>query len=278
MSPPRVSIVMPVLDAGRPLAQALASVTAQTFPDRELVIVDDGSRDPTTLALLDTAARGPGVTLHRTPTQGPARARNLAIEHARGAYILPLDADDWLEPGYLARTVPVLDGEPAVGVVHTWVGLTGEHHGVWRTGPFSLPELLSNCTLHVTSLFRRQVWEQAGGYDPVFVDSSEDWDLWLSALAHGWQGRCVPEVLAWYRRSAQSRERAARRPGVPARRMRALVAKHRTLYERHLEDAVAGMYEELMQAGASLERIYHHPAVRLALGVHDLLGRRTRRT
>ncbi len=263
---------MPVFDAGRPLEQALDSVAAQTFTDRELVIVDDGSRDPTTLTLLDAAAVRPGVFLHRTPNRGPSRARNLAIEHARGAYILPLDADDWLEHSYLARTVPLLDADPGLGMVHTWVGLAGEHHGVWRTGPFTVPELLSNCTVHVTSLYRRTIWEQAGGYDPIFVDSSEDWDLWLSALEHGWRGACVPEVLAWYRRGPQSRERAARRPGVPRKRMRDMVAKHRTLYERHLEDAVAGLYEELMQAGATLERIYNHPAVRAGLAVRRLLG------
>jgi glycosyltransferase involved in cell wall biosynthesis len=270
--PPRVSVVMPVYDAGQALEQALDSVAAQTFTDRELVIVDDGSRDPTTLTLLDAAATRPGVWLHRTPNRGPSRARNLAIEHARGAYILPLDADDWLEPPYLAKTAPLLDADPGLGVVHTWVGLTGEHHGVWRTGPFALPDLLSNCTVHVTSLYRREIWQQAGGYDPIFVDSSEDWDLWLSAIEHGWRGACVPEVLAWYRRSPRSRERAARRPGVPRKRMRDMVSKHRALYERHLEDAVAGLYEELMQSGATLERIYNHPAVRAGLAVRRLLG------
>src|SRR5262249_58248807 len=87
----------------------------------------------------------------------------------------------------------------------------------------------------------------------------------------GWRGACVPEVLAWYRRSPQSRERAARRPGVPRKRMRDMVAKHRALYERHLEDAIAGLYEELMQSGATLERIYNHPAVRAGLAVRRLL-------
>jgi glycosyltransferase involved in cell wall biosynthesis len=271
--PPRVSVIMPVFDAGRDLEQAVRSVAAQTFTDRELVIVDDGSRDPATLAILDTVARQPGVSLHRTPNGGPSRARNLAIERARGPYILPLDADDWLEPTFLEKTVPVLDADPAVGVVHTWVGLTGLHHGVWRTGPFALPDLLSRCTIHVTSLFRRHIWEQAGGFDPIFVDSSEDWDLWLGAIEHGWAGRGVPEVLTWYRRSARSREGAARRPGVSLKRMRDMVAKHRPLYERHLEDAVAGLFEELMQASVTLERVYHHPAIRAGLRARDLLAR-----
>jgi glycosyltransferase involved in cell wall biosynthesis len=78
-----VSVIMPVFDAGRDLEQALRSVAAQTFTDRELVIVDDGSRDPITLAVLEVAARQPGVQLHHTPNGGPSRARNLAIEHAR---------------------------------------------------------------------------------------------------------------------------------------------------------------------------------------------------
>jgi glycosyltransferase involved in cell wall biosynthesis len=271
-----VSVIMPVFDAGPPLEQSLRSVAAQTFMDRELVIVDDGSADPVTLTLLDAASTLPGVTLHRTSNRGPSRARNLAIERSRGAYLLPLDADDWLEPTFLERTVPVLDRDPAVGVVHTWVGLVGNHHGTWQTGPFELPALLSRCTVHVTSLFRREIWTQAGGYDPRFVEASEDWDLWISAAAAGWRGHCVPEVLAYYRRGPHSRERAAREPGVARRRMQTLVAKHRPLYESHLEDALGGLYEELMKTSSTLERIYDHPAARLALGVRTLLRGKAR--
>jgi GT2 family glycosyltransferase len=270
---PRVSIVVPVFNPGDYLAQALASIEAQTRRDFEVVIVDDGSTDARTAAILAEAAARPGTTVHRTPNQGPARARNLAVERSRGAYVLPLDADDWLAPEYLARTVPVLDAAPEVGIVHTWVGLTGEHHGVWRTGGFTLRELLARCTIHVTSLYRREVWEDVGGYDPRFVESCEDWDFWLGAAARGWQALCVPEVLAYYRRSPASRERSARAPGVSGRLMRSLVQKHRALYEAHLEDAMVGMYEEREAVCLSLERIYRHPAVRAFLGLRRLLGR-----
>src|SRR4029450_13617356 len=104
--------------------------------------------------------------------------------------------------------------------VHTWVGLVGQHHGTWQTGPFELPALLARCTVHVTSLFRRTIWTQAGGSDPRFVEASEDWDLWISAAEAGWRGQCVPEVLAYYRRGPRSRERGPRQPGgaVPGRR------------------------------------------------------------
>jgi glycosyltransferase involved in cell wall biosynthesis len=266
-----VSIVMPVWNAGDHLAQALASVAAQTYPDFELVVVDDGSTDPRTAAILGEARRRPGVSVHRTENRGPAAARNLAIEHARGAYILPLDADDYLAATFLEKTVPVLDADPELGVAYTWVGLVGGHHGVWRTGDFTLDALLTRCTIHVASLFRRELWADVGGYDPRFVESCEDWDLWLGAAARGWKGRCVPEVLVWYRRSDTSREKHSRVPGVSTRLMRTLVAKHRALYEAHLEDAIASMYEQRSAVSLSLERIYDHPAVRLLLRLRALV-------
>src|SRR5439155_928769 len=125
---------------------------------RPLRNVAAGSTDPRTLAILEAAAREPGVSVHRTPNGGPSRARNLGVERARGAYVLPLDADDYLAPAFLAKTVPLLAADPALGVVYTWVGLVGGHHGVWRTGGFSVTDLLSRCTIHGSSLYRRKLW------------------------------------------------------------------------------------------------------------------------
>jgi glycosyltransferase involved in cell wall biosynthesis len=275
VSAPRASVIMPVFDPGPFLAQALASVAAQTFRDWELVIVDDGSTDPATVARLDEAARRPGITLVRTENRGTAAARNTAVEHARGEVIVPLDADDHLAPTFLERTVPILEAEPAVGVVHTWIGLVGGHHGVWRTGAFTLRELLARCTIHVTSPFRRHVWEDVGGWDSRFHESSEDWDFWLGAAARGVTARCVPEVLAYYRRSPTSRERRARAPEVADKLMRDLVRKHRALYEAHLEDAIVDLVRERQTTSLTLERIYDHPAVRTLLRLRGLVGARS---
>jgi len=272
---PRISVIVPVLNAGTDLERALASVAAQRRDDVEVVCVDDGSTDTATLAILDEATKRPGITVHRTPNRGPSAARNLAIEHARGSYVLPLDADDWLSPDYLAKTAPILDAEPDVGIVHTWIGLVGGHHGVWRTGRFALPDLLVRCTIHVTSLYRRALWVDVGGYDPEFVETAEDWDFWLRAVSRGWTARAVPEVLAYYQRSATSRERKARQPDVSGRVMRRIVSKHRALYEQHLEASLVGMYEHLAATSLTLERFYGNPAVRTALRLRDWLRPRT---
>jgi len=268
---PRVSIVVPVYNAGGFLARALRSAAAQSYRDFETVVVDDGSTDARTLTILDAAERQGTVVVHRTANHGVAAARNLAVERARGAFILPLDADDCLRPGFLEKTVPVLEENRDVAIVHTWVELIGGHHGLWRTGEFTVRALLSRCTIHVTSLYRREVWGDVGGYDPTFTEGAEDWDFWLSAAARGWRARCVPEPLAQYRRRPGSRELSARAAGVGARVMRRLIAKHRGTYEAHFDDALADLYEHHSAVCLSLERVYNNLAVRLALRLRGVL-------
>ena len=93
---PLVSVITPIANAERWLAQAIESVLAQTWPRIELLLVDDGSSDRS----LEIAHQyeAPNVRILRQTNQGGSAARNLALEHARGDYIQFLDADDVLEP------------------------------------------------------------------------------------------------------------------------------------------------------------------------------------
>src|SRR5690242_9401975 len=99
---PAVTVVIPCYNMGAFIEETVASVLAQTFRSFEIVIVDDGSRDPETVVKLDQlAARG--LTVLRTHNVGVAAARNRGIEVAQGSYILPLDADDLIGPLYLEK-------------------------------------------------------------------------------------------------------------------------------------------------------------------------------
>jgi glycosyltransferase involved in cell wall biosynthesis len=111
---PTVSVVIPLYQTERYIAETLQSVLAQTFTDYEVIVVDDGSTD-----------RGPGIARAvadprvRVITQinrGLAGARNTGIRNARGRYIALLDADDLWEADKLARHVAVLDANPNVGI------------------------------------------------------------------------------------------------------------------------------------------------------------------
>lgn len=111
---PRVSVVVPLYQTERYIAEALASVLAQTFADFECIVVDDGSRDRG-----PEIARATGDARVRVVSQqnrGLAGARNTGIREARGEYVAFLDADDRWAPEKLARHVAVLDGDPSIGV------------------------------------------------------------------------------------------------------------------------------------------------------------------
>ncbi|WP_431268382.1 glycosyltransferase family 2 protein [Dankookia sp. P2] len=111
---PAVSILTPAYDVARLVGAAVDSVLAQDFPDWEMIVVDDGSRDGTAEAV--AARRDPRIRLIVQENAGVSAARSRAMAEARGEAILFLDADDWLAPDALSRLLAALAAAPeAVG-------------------------------------------------------------------------------------------------------------------------------------------------------------------
>ena len=109
--------MIPCYDLGELLVEAVASAE-RSAPERcELIVVNDGSRQPRTLEILGVL-RDAGYRVLDQPNAGLAAARNRGIREARGRCILPLDADNRLLPGFPAAALRVLDAEPEVGVVY----------------------------------------------------------------------------------------------------------------------------------------------------------------
>ena len=100
MSAPFVSILIPCHNAAPWLATTLESALAQSWPHREIILVDDGSTDGS-LALAQTFA-GRGVRVFAQPNSGASAARNHAIRESHGDFLQFLDADDLISPGKLA--------------------------------------------------------------------------------------------------------------------------------------------------------------------------------
>jgi glycosyltransferase involved in cell wall biosynthesis len=122
MTAPRVSVVTIFFDARRWLAEAVASVLAQTLADWELLLVDDGSRDGSTELARDLAARHPGRIRHLEhpghENRGKSTSRNLGIAEARGTYVTFLDADDVFLPDKLEQQVAILDRQADAAMVY----------------------------------------------------------------------------------------------------------------------------------------------------------------
>lgn len=120
MSAPAVSVVVIFLNEERFLGEAVSSVLAQTFGDWELLLCDDGSTDGSRALAQRWAADHAKIRYLDHPdhaNQGMSATRNLGIAAARGRYVALLDADDVWLPTKLAEQVPILDDNPAVGMV-----------------------------------------------------------------------------------------------------------------------------------------------------------------
>jgi glycosyltransferase involved in cell wall biosynthesis len=254
---PAVSVIIPCYNLGQYLDEAVESVLAQTYQDFEIVIVDDGSTDATTRALL-TDYRRARTRVIRTAHGGVSAARNLAIANSTGAYLCALDADDCLDPTYLEKAVPVLDGDASIAFVSCWLRTFGDEEWEWKPERCDLPTLLWEDTVLTASLVRRDVIVAAGGYDTGMpIQGLEDWDLWLTLAERGCRGVILPEVLFNYRRRAGSLSTISWNGSGHLPLMRYRLAKHRELYMAHLADVLLHQDSEtaeLLRRNDELER------------------------
>jgi glycosyltransferase involved in cell wall biosynthesis len=205
---PRVSVIVPCFRQAEYLAEAVESVVAQTYTEWELIIVDDGSPDDAAQVAEELMQRfsDRAITLVRQPNRGVVAARNEGIRRAASGYILPLDADDRLEPEMLAAGVAELIADPDIAIVYTDQIRFGDEDRVVRLPEFDADLLCEANQLPYCSIFRREVWEAVGGYSPAMADGYEDWDFWIAAAEHGFVARRIPRPLAWYRVKADSRD------------------------------------------------------------------------
>jgi GT2 family glycosyltransferase len=254
---PTVSVVVPCYNLGAYLDEAVDSVLAQTFRDFEIIIVDDGSTEPATQALL-AGYRRPSTQVVRAAHAGLAAARNLGIAHARGQYLCALDADDRLAPSYLEKTVRVLDDDPSVTFVSSWLRAFGEEDWEWTPERCDLRALLSEDTVLTAALVRKDAVVAAGGYDTAMpAQGDEDWDLWLTLAERGHRGVILPEVLFDYRRRAGSMSTNCWHGPAHLSLAGYRIAKHHDSYRTHLLDVLLRQDSEtaaMLRRNDELER------------------------
>lgn len=183
-SRPAVSVVIPTFNRAEFIAEAIASVLRQSYPDFELIVVDDGSTDATA-DVVKTFDDDRLIFLSQE-NRGRSVARNLALAKARGRYIAFLDSDDLYLEDKLEKQIAYMDRRPDVGMVYTSAhciderGKPLEHSyaasvegEIYKQVAFFLPVTITLPTVMV----RREVLESVGNFDEV-MERFEDTDLW----------------------------------------------------------------------------------------------------
>ena len=213
---PFFSLVIPAYNAESTLAETLDSVLAQTFPDFEAIVVNDGSLDRTHEIAASYAERDPRIRVVDQGNGGTGSAYNTGVRHARAEWVMMLSADDLITPEHMATYHAALTergaqswaAEPgAVGIV-TSGGVFLYEDGT--TEPFypelpwagpdgvTLAELIERCFIAVGAAYPRALWEAIGGFKEDLY--AEDYLFFLEILARGYRHLYLPEPLAVHRR------------------------------------------------------------------------------
>ena len=227
---PRISVVVPCYDDGATVGDAVASV--REAEPVEIVVVDDGSRDPSTIAVLDELAGAGTVRLLRQANAGVSAALRAGTAAATAPYVFVLNSDDLVEAGSLAALADALDRDPAAAFAFGWVRFFGDLDALVRQPPWNPWILLHANRWTISSLYRREALDRVGG----FVDSEgyEDWDLLLALAAQDLGGVLVPRVVLHYRQHGAERRNRGAMTSLP-RHYAALRQRHAALFAREPE-------------------------------------------
>lgn len=235
--PALVSVVIPYYNLPEYVEETVTSVLNSTYKNVEIVIVDDGSTVSGSKKVLDRLSKLPQVKVFTKVNEGLARARNFGAARATGKYIAFLDADDMLEPGFLEKSVAVLEHYDNVHFVSAWLSYFGNGSGGWPTFNPEPPYLLVHNMVSCSIVVDRHSFLQNGKNDDRLVYGMEDWDMVVSLVASGCYGVVLPELLIRYRNRSNSMTRSFTR----AKRLfsfKFIAEKHKKFYARYSSEVV----------------------------------------
>jgi glycosyltransferase involved in cell wall biosynthesis len=286
-SPP-VTVAMPYYNLGRYLPEALASLAGQTYPNLEVIVIDDGSTDPESVAVFaEMKVRYPHFRFLTQPNAGIGATRNRGLHEASGKYFLPMDADNIACPQMIERFVFAMERNSsltALSCFHlafTQADDIHQQHYAYAYRPTGGPHVLAsirNVYGDANAMFHTARLRAAGGFEPDRGTSWEDWEVFVKLVNAGYQMDVLPDHLFYYRHLDSGFSRITNRYANHQRVLRQFLnVEHLSAADRHtLWNAMAGFHyriEELTRENRQLRdqvRLLRH---RIADGLHAVLGR-----
>ena len=197
-----LSIVIPCFNHGKYIQETLDSIDQNKINySFEIIIVDDGSTNEETLQKLEHL-KALNYNIIQQKNGGPAKARNTGVNNAIGKYILPLDADNKINPEYINKAIPLLESNQfdIVYAAPIFFGETSIKKRQYKVRQFDdLAIVTGNCA-DACALYRKEVWIKNNGYDEAIPHHGfEDWEFWMNAAENGFRFHLIKEKLFYYR-------------------------------------------------------------------------------
>ena len=200
-----ISIVLPVYNAERYLDECLNSILGQTYPNFELIVVNDGSTDNS----VDVINKYKDKRIKIVENEHNfIKSLNLGIKHAKGEYIARMDADDIMLPHRLETQFNYMESNPKVAICGSWAETFGARNYTMKVpvNHFDIVSrlLLSNILFHPTIMLRNGLIGKYPGYPDLYKQKypcAEDYKLWTDLAVEGYKFANIPEILLKYRLS-----------------------------------------------------------------------------
>lgn len=200
-----VTVIVPAYNYANFIGECLDSVLSQTFKSWECIVIDNGSTDNTQEIVKSYSNKDGRIKYHYTNQKGVSLARNLAVSLSHGTYLLPLDADDKIDPTYLEKAVNIMNQNPEISLVYCNAILFGSVNKKWILPDFNYKAMLIENSIFCTALIKKNEFLAVHGYNVNMVEGFEDWDFWIKYLANNKKVYKLNDILFYYRIKQHSR-------------------------------------------------------------------------
>ena len=226
--------------------EAIESILNQTYKNYEIIIIDDGS-EKSTKEILNTINLDCARVLFQK-NKGPAAARNVGIEKAKGDYIVTLDADDTFKDSFIEKAVDILNNYEEYGMVTCWGTVFLNNKKITEIRPSGgdwKEALFGTTTCAIGNLmFKRKLWEVVGGYDEHMRNGYEDWEFYIACQLKEGKTYVIEDFLFNYRDKPKSRNKIANKKH-KLQLKKYVFKKYKELCNENFEVFIDHIFEEL---------------------------------
>lgn len=236
LNKPLVSIIIPCYNDAQYIEQSVLSALNQTYPYKEVIVVDDGSNAETKAILRKLESKLTKLITQKN--QGQSAARNVGIKEAKGDFILVLDSDDYFEPSFCEKSIQIFLENEDVKIITSYANRIFENNKTTvfkpKGGQF-VDFLLNNCAMG-SVMFKKNDWQKINGYDEGMRKGFEDWEFYIRLLKGGGFAYAIPEPLFNYRLRPGSTTGKANK--IKYELLQDIYFKHQDLYKENYESFI----------------------------------------
>ncbi len=192
-----ISIIIPCFNSGIILKRAIDSVLKQTWKEKEIILVNDGSTDSQTLDLIKNLKKIKDIFIINQENLGLPKARNNGANLAKGSYLFFLDSDDWIEPETLELMYNRIKEIKEISYIFSDIIIEGKVQKLVKKEYNFFEQLFLN-QLPYSIFLSKDMWIKYGGYDESMKSGYEDWEFNIRLGSHNLYGNRLPKALFHY--------------------------------------------------------------------------------